>query len=50
METIWSHTFIIELYVVLEEHAGFNYYSLTPRREMMTRIMFESFVDFELIV
>ena len=50
METIWNHTFIIELCVVVEEHAGFNEYSLTPRIEMMTRIMFESFVVFELIV
>ena len=50
METIWNHTFIIELCVVLEEHPGFNEYSLTQRREMMTRIMFESFVVFQLIV
>ena len=50
METIWNHTFITELCVVLEEHPGFNEYSLTQRREMMTWIMIESFVDFELIV
>ena len=50
METIWNHTFIIELCVVVEEHPGFNEYSLTPRIEMMTRIMIESFVVFELIV
>ena len=50
METIWNHTFIIELCIVLEEHPGFNEYSLTQRREMMTWIMFESFDDFELIV
>ena len=30
METIWSHTFIIELCIVVEEHPGFNEYSLTP--------------------
>ena len=46
METIWNHTFITGLCVVVEEHAGFNEYSLTPRREMMTCII----CCFELIV